>query len=503
VSVAIGVMPSPPRRTAVRAAVWGVAAVLAIAIAYDMWRMPIQVSDSLQEILDAQASTSALRPFVSDAGGNYYRPLRIAQIKALFDLSHGHYHLAYRGFHAALILLLVWLFTRALTVETGLDAAAAIFGLTVLTGLHTFLAFLREAFPINHFLEMAVFALVALNLSLSRGGWWADVLAALTFVAGALTLESGLLVWVVLAAAWIAGLRGVSTRGVVIVTVGARLPNDRAYTLAMAKDAKELGYRFLLDFHYANSWADPGKQPTPVAWTNLSHAQRVTAVFEYTRDTIAAFRDAGVLPDMVQVGNEITHGMLWPDGRLSDHWDNFAEYVYAGINGVDAGRGNGRRPRIMLHVDQGGSVRITKDFFDHVNAYGIPYDVIGLSYYPWWYGTIMDLRANLAFIAEEYGKEVIVVETAYNWRPNRETRDRLGPFPETPEGQRDFLDAVTRAVVETPHGRGKGVFWWEPAVVGPLGSRGFFDDDGQALPVLGVFDKYAKPVPRGAGGTAN
>jgi len=218
VSVAIGVMPSPPRRTAVRAAVWGVAAVLAIAIAYDMWRMPIQVSDSLQEILDAQASTSALRPFVSDAGGNYYRPLRIAQIKALFDLSHGHYHLAYRGFHAALILLLVWLFTRALTVETGLDAAAAIFGLTVLTGLHTFLAFLREAFPINHFLEMAVFALVALNLSLSRGGWWADVLAALTFVAGALTLESGLLVWVVLAAAWIAGLRGVSTRGVVIVT---------------------------------------------------------------------------------------------------------------------------------------------------------------------------------------------------------------------------------------------------------------------------------------------
>ena len=151
----------------------------------------------------------------------------------------------------------------------------------------------------------------------------------------------------------------------------------------------------------------------------------------------------------------------------------------------------------MLHVDQGGSVRITKDFFDRVNAYGIPYDVIGLSYYPWWHGTIMDLRANLAFVAEEYGKDVMVVETAYNWRPNRETRDRQGPFPETPEGQRDFLDAVTRAVIETPHGRGKGVFWWEPAVTGPLGSRGFFDDDGQALPVMGVFDQYTKPRPRG------
>jgi arabinogalactan endo-1,4-beta-galactosidase len=278
--------------------------------------------------------------------------------------------------------------------------------------------------------------------------------------------------------------------------VQQRLPNDLAYTLTMAKDAKKLGYNLLLDFHYASSWADPARQPTPESWKGLSHADRVKAIFEYTRDTIAAFRDADVLPDMVQIGNEVTHGILWPDGKLPDNWDNFAEYIYAGINGVDAGRGNGRRPRIMIHVDQGGSISTTKYFFDKLNTYGIPYDVIGFSYYPWWHGTVMDLRANLAFAANEYGRDVIVVETAYNWRPNRETRDRTGPFPETPEGQRDFLEEVTRAVIAVPNGRGKGVFWWEPAVRGGLGSRGFFTEDGTALPVMNVFDKFTRPKPR-------
>ncbi|HKI69684.1 MAG TPA: glycosyl hydrolase 53 family protein [Verrucomicrobiae bacterium] len=276
--------------------------------------------------------------------------------------------------------------------------------------------------------------------------------------------------------------------------VAAGLPNNLAYTLALAQDAKKLGYKFLLDFHYANSWADPAKQPTPEAWIKMSHKERVKAVFEYTRDTIAAFQKAGVLPDMVQIGNEITHGMLWPDGKLPQHWDKFADYVYAGVNGVDAGRGNGKRPKIMIHIDQGGSVRKTKAFFDKFNTYGIPYDVIGLSYYPWWHGSLMDLRANLAFAAKAYGKDIMVVETAYHWRKNNETKGRLMPFPETPEGQREFLDELTRIVMNTPRGLGKGIFWWEPTAGGPLGSRSFFDDKGNALPVITVFDKYTRPL---------
>ena len=211
-----------------RRAVLALAAVLAAAIAYDLWRMPVQVSDSLQEILDAQASPSIATSFGNAIGTtSYLRPLRIAQIKALFDLANGQYYrLVYRGFHALLIVLLIWLFVRALPIESPLDAAAAACALTVLTGLHTFLGFLREAFPINHFLEIGVLVLVALNLTLSNGGvpragwrgWLIDLLAGLTFVCAALTLESGVLIWVVIATAWILGLRGVSTRGLVFVT---------------------------------------------------------------------------------------------------------------------------------------------------------------------------------------------------------------------------------------------------------------------------------------------
>lgn len=269
------------------------------------------------------------------------------------------------------------------------------------------------------------------------------------------------------------------------------LPNNLQYTIAMAKQAKALGFKFLLDYHYADDWADPGKQPIPKAWQGKSHQELVQAVFEYTRDTMAAFREAGVLPDMVQIGNEITNGMLWPDGRLPANWDNFAQLVYAGINGVDAGRGNGPRPRIMIHIDRGGDVRGTKAFLDKLNSYQIPYDVIGQSYYPWWHGSLNDLRKNLQFMATEYEKDVIVVETAYNWKPGNYL-NRPAPFPESAEGQREFLDELNRVVMQTPNGRGKGIFWWEPAVEGPLEIRGLFDDQHNALPAVTVFDRFTR-----------
>jgi arabinogalactan endo-1,4-beta-galactosidase len=270
-----------------------------------------------------------------------------------------------------------------------------------------------------------------------------------------------------------------------------RLPNNLEYTIAMAKDAQKLGFKFLLNFHYSDTWADPGKQFIPKAWEGKSHEELVQAVFDYTRDSVAAFREAGVLPDMVQVGNEIIHGMLWPDGKLPDHWDNFADLLKAGINGVDAGRGNRARPLVMIHIDRGADVKGTKAFFDKINAYKIPFDVIGQSYYPWWHGTLLDLRGNLDFMANEYHKDIIVVEAAYNWRPS-EYRNKLAPFPETPEGQKEFLEEVNRIVMNTPRNLGKGVFWWEPAVTGPLGNRGFFDDKGNALSVITVFDRFTR-----------
>lgn len=267
-----------------------------------------------------------------------------------------------------------------------------------------------------------------------------------------------------------------------------RLPNDLDYTIQAAEQAKALGFHFLLNFHYSDTWADPGKQYLPKAWEELNHDQLVEAVFEYTRDTIVAFREAGVMPEMVQIGNEVIAGMLWPDGKLPERWPQFAELLKAGIRGVEAGAGDAPAPRIMIHIDRGGDREATKYYFQNLEKYHVEFEVIGQSYYPWWHGSLDDLKANLEFMAEQYDKDIFLVEVAYNWRP-AEYRDEPGPFPETPQGQREFLAAVDSIVRNTPNNRGKGIFWWEPAVrPGPIYSRGIFDEQGNVLPVIAVFD---------------
>jgi arabinogalactan endo-1,4-beta-galactosidase len=194
----------------------------------------------------------------------------------------------------------------------------------------------------------------------------------------------------------------------------------------------------------------------------------------------------------VQVGNEIISGMLWPDGRLPNNWDNLAALVKAGIAGVAAGSADGPRPRIMIHIDRGGDSEGTQYFIDKLNSYHVPYDVIGQSYYPWWHGGLKDLRNNLRFMATKYKKDIFVVETAYNWKPT-EYINKPAPFPETPEGQMRFLEELNRVVQETPGGFGRGIFWWEPAVpLSPISSRSFFDDNGNALPAITAFDQINK-----------
>jgi arabinogalactan endo-1,4-beta-galactosidase len=267
-----------------------------------------------------------------------------------------------------------------------------------------------------------------------------------------------------------------------------KLPNDLAYTIALAKRAKAQGFHFLLDLHYSDTWADPGKQYIPAAWSDLNHKQLTAQVFSYTRDTIAAFAQAGVLPDMVQVGNEITHGMLWPDGKLPDNWQNFADLLKAGISGVKAGSDALRRPRIMIHIERSGDYDAAVWFFDNLIAHHVPFDVMGLSYYPLWHGASNKLRINLHELALRYHHPIIVVETAYNWTPG-DFVGKKGEFAESPEGQKAFLATVDAAVRALPDSLGQGVFWWEPAVPsGPIAGRALFDDKHNALPALTVFD---------------
>lgn len=271
-----------------------------------------------------------------------------------------------------------------------------------------------------------------------------------------------------------------------------RLPNGLAYTIAMAKEAKEKGYKFLLNYHYSDTWADPQKQYLPKAWDSLPQKDLEQKLYEYTKETMIAFKDAGVFPDMVQIGNEISNGMCWPNGKLPENWDNLAGLLQAGIKGVMASCGNRKPPKIMIHIDKGGDKNFTKYWFDKLHSYTIKYDVIGQSYYPWWHGNLLNLRECLNFTALEYKKDIILVETAYNYDV-AEYKEKKPPFPETEKGQKEFLEHVNDIILHIPNNLGKGIFWWEPAA--PFKSftrRTFFSNDGEVKPVIEVFDKYVR-----------
>ncbi|MGH7576852.1 MAG: glycosyl hydrolase 53 family protein [Longimicrobiales bacterium] len=177
-------------------------------------------------------------------------------------------------------------------------------------------------------------------------------------------------------------------------------------------------------------------------------------------------------------------------GWLPENWDNFARLFKAGLDGIDAGRGQAPHPLIMLHYDQGADTKGAKRFYDTFNGYGIPYDIIGLSYYPWWHGNLLGLRDNVLSILENYpAKDVIVVEVGY--RPHEYEETELAPYPsDAPGGPRKaFLEAVNQTLLSIPSRRIKGIFWWEPA---SGCGRDYFDDECNALPVITVFDRFKR-----------
>ncbi len=283
----------------------------------------------------------------------------------------------------------------------------------------------------------------------------------------------------------------------------SRLPQDLEYVIAAGQELKKYGCRFLLDYMFSNGWANPMVQPTPVAWRDLSHNDRIGAVYSYIKETMTALKEAGVLPDMVQIGNEIGNGFLWPDGRIRydslqlSRWKEFTDYLAAGTRAVREVAGKDGNVKIMLHVDHGGDIPMTRTFFDKMVEYKVDYDVIGFSFYPWSHGTLVDLKDNLQFAALEYGKEIILVETGYYWRASQYFRNDQPPFPETPAGQKAWLEAVNEIVLNTPGGLGRGIFWWEPMSRG----RGYFDDNRRVQPIIDAFSGYALPLKRTDGQT--
>lgn len=280
---------------------------------------------------------------------------------------------------------------------------------------------------------------------------------------------------------------------------------DTAQTLALAQRVHAAGMKLLIDFHYSDSWADPGQQTKPAAWSSLSFVELQNQIRVYTMQVLAALSAQGTPADIVQLGNEITAGMLWDDGKISywgdPNWQNLATLLNAARDGVRNSPG-GDRIRIMLHIDRGADNAGTRAFFDRAEQYGVDYDMIGLSYYPWWHGGLDDLRSNLADTASRYGRPVLIAETAYPWtlawadNQNNfvwQSTQLLPQFDATVNGQGDFLAALFDAQRRIPGNLGAGVCYWAPEFVAFVGlpspweNLAMFDFDGEALDSWSAF----------------
>ncbi|MFA9389957.1 MAG: arabinogalactan endo-beta-1,4-galactanase [Prolixibacteraceae bacterium] len=268
--------------------------------------------------------------------------------------------------------------------------------------------------------------------------------------------------------------------------------NSLDYTIDLAKQTKAAGMKLLLDFHYSDTWADPQHQIKPAAWDSITFEALTDSVFSYSKTVIAAMDAAGVIPDMVQVGNEITPGFIWPDGKIykdgNEDWESFCTLLNAGINGTKAAYGDIDVP-IMIHIDKGGDLNATSKFFHKIEEYGVEYDLIGLSYYPWWHGTFDDLEKNLTWLSEHKTQDIVLVETAYysnGYYPEpAEWVLDIQPFPPTEQGQYDFLHTLDSIAHIYP--KVKGIFYWQPEEIKVPGKkewvigRSLFDDDGNVL----------------------
>lgn len=298
---------------------------------------------------------------------------------------------------------------------------------------------------------------------------------------------------------------------------------DLQTTIAIVKEVKAAGLKYLLDFHYSDFWADPGKQIKPKAWKKYGDEELAKAVFAHTEDTLKLLKRKGIFPDMVQVGNEITNGLLWPDAKKPDY-DNIARFVNRGIRGV---RAVDEDIPIMLHLDHGHDWEMCCDWFDHFLERGEEFQVIGLSYYPVWNGELKGLIDNMNLLAKRYGKPIVVAEVAqpftmedYADYEGLKPEERKGAaakpallkrleYPATEEGQVLFMRKFIEGIAAVENGLGAGYFYWEPAWLpvkgsswatkealmymqdpGPCGNewanQGLFDYDGNALPALEV-----------------
>ena len=305
--------------------------------------------------------------------------------------------------------------------------------------------------------------------------------------------------------------------------------NDLSETIAIGKKVTEAGFGVLLNFHYSDFWADPGKQIKPKAWKDFGMEELEKAVYDFTKESLEKILDEGVNVTMIQVGNELSNGLLWPEGRVPNY-DNIYRLVSAGLK---ACREIDSKIPLMIHLDNGGNNALYREWFDNFTQRGGDFDYIGLSYYPFWHGSLDMLEYNMNDIAERYGKDLIVAEVSmgftmesYQQYEKLSDEERKGyattpslvekiDYPMTIQGQKDFTEDFLNRVGKVTGNHGKGFFWWEPAWIpvpgsgwatpaslkymndpGPCGNewanQALFDYDGNVLPALEVIRDFEK-----------
>lgn len=288
-----------------------------------------------------------------------------------------------------------------------------------------------------------------------------------------------------------------------------------ARAIELGQRAHASGMKYLLDIHYSDFWADPGKQFKPKEWTNLSFDEMEQKVYDYTDEVMDAHRDAGVVPDMVQVGNELNGGMLWPEGKSwggdGKEFDRLSRLLKSGIQGVKDNTLAGEDIKIMLHLAEAGDNGLFRWWFDEITKRNVDYDIIGMSYYPFWHGPLAKVRENIDDVVKRYNKPVILAETAFPFTPKGdEDRGPIEGYEVSVNGQAEYLKDLMEMVNATENNMGLGIFYWEPAWLGQdatwatqagmdyiddhwkegnsWDNKSMFDPSGNAFPSLDVFN---------------
>ncbi len=251
--------------------------------------------------------------------------------------------------------------------------------------------------------------------------------------------------------------------------------NNAADVVAKATRAKNLGFRILLNFHYSDSWADPGQQNKPLAWAGQNIAALQTSVYNHTFNMLNALKAAGITPEWVQVGNETNDGMLWPEGRASTNMQNFALLINAGYNAVKAVNNN---IKVMVHISNGQDNALFRWILGGLQTNNAQYDVIGMSLYPevFSWSTLNDqCFANMNDMVARYNKEVMVVEVGMSW--------------DEPMSCLSFLKDIMAKTKQVTNNKGLGVIYWEPQCYGNWQgyTKGAFDNSGKPTSALSAF----------------